>query len=410
MTQPGRDMEVPFGAMRSRRSGWVATFLLLVACTTPRPGGRAEPNGPSPATDPAVQVGAEQGRWRRITEAPIPPAGGMAAAWTGSRLIVWGGQAADGFEPAGAGAAYDPATDRWELLPPAPIAARFGTTAVWTGQEVLFWAGQGGPTTTFADGAAYDPAARRWRVLAAAPIGARTGHQAVWTGREMVVWGGFPLCCPVDSVIHDPAAAAYDPAADRWRPVAPVPPPWSGDDGSAVTVADAGRPLVWRDGRLAAYDAAADRWAEIPGAPAPVPPAPAETVIRSTADPFALGVVAGDEVFVWTGPAGGGLDGAAYRPAHSAPTPGAWRRTATLDAQSGAAIAAGGPGRIYAAAGQSARILEYRIDEDRWAELPDPPIRTRSGAVLAWTGTELLVWGGAGDEGPEADGAIWHCC
>ena len=88
--------------------------------------------------------GGGPGSWRRIATPPIPPAGGMAAAWTGRQLVVWGGQAADGQEPAGDGAAYDPAADRWEELPPAPIAARFGASAVWTGREVLFWGGQGG--------------------------------------------------------------------------------------------------------------------------------------------------------------------------------------------------------------------------------------------------------------------------
>ena len=42
-------------------------------------------------TRPVVAVAAEQGAWRRIAEAPIPPAGGMAAAWTGRQLVVWGG-------------------------------------------------------------------------------------------------------------------------------------------------------------------------------------------------------------------------------------------------------------------------------------------------------------------------------
>ena len=73
-------------------------------------------------------------------------------------------------------------------------------------------------------------------------------------------------------------------------------------------------------------------------------------------------------------------------------------------------MVAGPPGLIYAAVGQSARILQYSIADDRWAELPLPPARTRSAAVLVWTGSELLFWGGMGDEGPEMDGAIWHCC
>jgi N-acetylneuraminic acid mutarotase len=325
----------------------------------------------------------------------------MASAWTGQLLVVWGGQRADGHEPARDGAAYDPAADRWEELPPAPIAARFGATAVWIGREVLIWGGQGGPGTIFADGAAYDPAVRRWRKLAAAPIGPRMSHQAVWTGKEMVVWGGFGQCCPIDSVIHDPAAAAYDPATDRWRRIGDVPVPWSGDDGSAVTVVHDGRPLVWRHGRLAAYDAAANGWSEVGGVrPEPLPGNPG--LASTTADPFALGVDLDREVFTWTGKSGE-LQGLAWRASD-----GSWRRTATLDGQSGASITAGGPGRIYAATGQSARVVEYSVAEDKWEELPLPPIQTRSAAVLVWTGSELLFWGGIGDEGPEMNGAAWR--
>ncbi|HZI36786.1 MAG TPA: hypothetical protein VFF24_00665 [Acidimicrobiia bacterium] len=260
------------------------------------------------------------GSWRRIAEAPVPPTGGMAAAWTGRQLVVWGGQAGDGgHQAAGDGAAYDPVMDRWEELPASPIAGRYGASAVWTGREVLFWGGQGQPDILFPDGASYDPATRRWRPVPAAPIGARTNHQAVWTGTEMVVWGGFRRCCPIDSVIHDPAAAAYDPVSDKWRRIADVPP--------------GARP-----------DAL-----------------PSDPVLPTIPD-----------------------------------------------GQAGASIAVGGPGRIYAAAGQSARVLEYRIADDRWEELPLPPISTRSAAVLVWTGSELLFWGGIGDEGPEMDGAAWR--
>jgi hypothetical protein len=256
----------------------------------------------------------------------------------------------------------------------------------------------------------------------------------------MIVWGGYPRCCPIDSVIHDPAAAAYDPATERWRRIADVPPPWSGDDGSAVTVVDAGRPVVWRRGHLGVYDPAANRWDDLPGALPPRQPAPGEpTAPSTTGDPAALGLAAAGEVFTWTAGPTGRLDGLAYRPSpapatapgspasgspasgspasgspasgSTAPVPtGTWRRIAPLDGQYGAAVTAGGTGRIYAAAGQSARVLEYRIGEDRWEELPLPPIPTRSAAALVWTGSELLFWGGIGDEGPEMDGAIWHCC
>ncbi len=382
--------------------------LLVGACTS---SGSATPTRPTGATtpqDPAA-VAAGSGSWRRIADVPIAPAGGMAAVWTGRHLVVWGGQPSGRTDAAAAaGAAYDPAAKRWRVLPAAPIPGRFGASAVWTGREVLIWGGQDGPDTTLADGAAYDPVARKWRTLPPAPIGSRAGHQAVWTGTEMVVWGGFARCCPVDSVLHDPAAAAYDPATDRWRGIASVPPPWSGDDGTGVSVVEGGRPLIGREGRLAAYDNVAGQWDEIAGAPTAPVPASGELVVRSTADPFAVGVATDGQVFVWTG-AAGRLDGVAYRPAEPEPSL-AWRRTAPLDAQSGGSITAGGPGRIYTATGQSTRILEYRIAEDRWEELPLPPIRTRSAAVLVWTGSELLFWGGMGDEGPEMDGAAWRSC
>jgi hypothetical protein len=399
-------------ARHRRLPFWFFGLVLLGGCwssgsdTPAAAPGSTGPNG----TLPAANTAAAEGSWRRIGAPPIAPAGGMAAAWTGRQLVVWGGGGApmsehDGanWHPANAGAAYDPAADRWDVLPAAPVPGRLGATAVWTGREVVFWGGTAGHDAFFADGAAYDPATRKWRVLPPAPIEARSDHQAVWTGREMVVWGGIEQCCPVDSEIHDPAAAAYDPATNQWRRLPDVPGPWSGDDGTAVTLVHGERALLWRRGHLGALDAPAGAWSEVAGVPpAPLPDDPA--LPSTTGDPVAMGAVAGGEVFTWTGKSGR-LHGLAWRPSDAR-----WRRTATLDAQSGGRVVAGGPDRIYAAAGQSARILRYSIPEDRWTELPLPPARTRSAAVLVWTGSDLLFWGGTGDEGPEMDGAIWHCC
>ena len=63
-----------------------------------------------------------------------------------------------------------------------------GTSSVWTGRELLVWSGTAGTYGNFfSDGAAYDPAADRWRAMAPWPGRISDG---VWTGREMVVWGG----------------------------------------------------------------------------------------------------------------------------------------------------------------------------------------------------------------------------
>lgn len=416
---------MPRSIRGSRRARWrktvhnrrfptfLLTLLSLAGCTSsvrkdPPELSRAT-RSPAAATDPSTE--SSSGSWRRIAPPPIPPAAGMAAAWTGRQLVVWGGGSGRASEderanwhPSGAGAAYDPATNRWVVLPPAPIPARLGATAVWSGREVLIWGGAAGDAEFFGDGAAYDPATRRWRVLPPAPIGARTDHEATWTGREMFLWGGIQRCCPIDSELHDPAAAAYDPATNQWRRAADVPAPWSGDDGTAVTLAEGDRPLIWRRGRLGApATAAAEVWGEVTGLQPP-PVATDTAVPATTGDPLAMATVAGGEVFTWTGRSGQ-LRGLAWRPSDAT-----WRRTATLEAQRGGTVTAGGPGQIYAAVGQSARILRYSVADDRWDELPLPPIPTRSAAVLAWTGDALLFWGGVGDESPEMDGAAWRCC
>lgn len=49
----------------------------------------------------------------------------------------------------------------------------------------------------------------------------------------------------------------------------------------------------------------------------------------------------------------------------------------------------------------------YDAIEDRWSELPPPPLEGRSRAAVAWTGTELVVWGGTGRTRVFDDGAAY---
>jgi hypothetical protein len=68
-------------------------------------------------------------------------------------------------------------------------SGRANATAVWTGSRMLVWGGQG--TAIQGDGRVYDPGADSWTPMAAAgaPMG-RVGATAVWTGGSMLVWGG----------------------------------------------------------------------------------------------------------------------------------------------------------------------------------------------------------------------------
>lgn len=121
------------------------------------------------------------------------------AIWTGSRMLVWGGQQSGAF--LGDGAAYDPANDTWTVLPAtgAPVA-RANHVAVWTGTEMLIYGGEDN-TGSLSSGAAYDPVKNLWRSLdTAAGSVARTLSTAAWSGSQLVIFGGKSAGTPIASL------------------------------------------------------------------------------------------------------------------------------------------------------------------------------------------------------------------
>ena len=68
--------------------------------------------------------------------------------------------------------------------------ARYFHTALWTGSEMIVWGGDN-YASVFNDGGRYNPATGSWAAVttAGAPA-ARFSHTAVWTGSEMIVFGG----------------------------------------------------------------------------------------------------------------------------------------------------------------------------------------------------------------------------
>jgi N-acetylneuraminic acid mutarotase len=135
------------------------------------------------------------------------------AVWTGTEMIVWGGQFVSGgvTNYLDTGARYNPAVNTWQALPTngAPTA-RFDHTAVWSGGEMIVWGGetQTGKTSS---GARYQPAANQWIPLATtgAPSN-RSQHTAAWAGTQMIVWGGF------DGTNELANGACYHPVRDVW--------------------------------------------------------------------------------------------------------------------------------------------------------------------------------------------------
>lgn len=347
------------------------------------------------------------GTWMAGTAEPPLPARDVPAVWSGTELLVWGGEL---WEPDGwrtrffaDGGTYDPATDRWRLLPPGPLTPRAGHTAVWAGGELIVWGGRG-PVGLFSDGAAYDPAADRWRPLAPSPLSPRAGATGVWTGKEVLLLGGTDNTGPLSDF------AAYDPARDAWRLLSfpdafadrPSYPEAEGLwDGQAAVFwhrwASAGDEpgSGWAIGR---YEPAAGSWTDLPAPPAPE-------------DGGNMGLAwTGEELVALFSGYGQpadiavlGLEDEAWRPVDLAET--GWR-TSTQ----GEPIGVWGGERLYVLIG-AARPLTVDVRLEQWHPLPEPPLgRGATWASGVWTGEGLLAWrrSEAVDEQPWFSTALWR--
>jgi hypothetical protein len=221
-------------------------------------GARSDLRGPEPG---GYVLDTRIGAWREMAPSPLAARSSPATAWTGTELLVWGGGDETARLEHGDGAAYDPQGDTWRRLPAAPLSAR-APLSVWTGEELIVWgtSARGNPVPT--DGAAYRPATDSWRKIPQGPV-ELTDATAVWTGAEMVVLGAV---LDGDNRPRTPTAiaAAYDPAADRWRRL-----PDPDLSPQASTAAWNGEELIAWDYRLEAraYDPARDRWRPLPDVP-----------------------------------------------------------------------------------------------------------------------------------------------
>ena len=129
-------------------------------------------------------------RWQATTNSNAPyPRIGHTATWTGSKMIIWGGQS--GSIPLGDGAVYSTTADQWTTVSStnAP-AARFDHSAVWTGTELLIAAGAN-VSGAINSSAGYDPSTQQWRPLSSlGSPAARSQLGAAWSGTELLLFGG----------------------------------------------------------------------------------------------------------------------------------------------------------------------------------------------------------------------------
>lgn len=232
--------------------------------------------------------------WRTISTTDAPTGRlNHTAIWTGTEMIVWGGQSSYAKPGLANGAAYNPVTDTWRTLSSvAAPSGRYDHTAVWNGQEMIVWGGRVSPN----DAAAYDPNADTWRPLTTTDAPDRAAdHGAVWTGSEMIVWGSLPWIS---------SAGRYDPAADVWLPMSELCASGSGDESHAVWTGT--QMIVWGGAQGSLYDPASDSWQPM-------------TSFNAPSKRFGYGSVwTGSELIIW----GGGIPftsnllgtGAIFRP------------------------------------------------------------------------------------------------
>jgi hypothetical protein len=123
----------------------------------------------------------------------------------------------------GDGALYDPERDRWTTMiargAPSPRSSHL---LAWTGKRVLVWGGSTYRSSNaapsfiqYADGALYDPDADTWSPTAPAPFDASRVHETPsWTGTRLLVRDAFSVPW---------SAWLYDPTTDSWQTVAEAP-------------------------------------------------------------------------------------------------------------------------------------------------------------------------------------------
>jgi hypothetical protein len=137
------------------------------------------------------------------------------AVWTGMQMIIFGGYGFDGATDnvfLSTGGVFDPGANAWAPLQtldqPPP---RMHHTAVWTGSAMLIWGGEVAPSAFTADGSKFSVAEDGWLSFNGTPPEARRSHTAVWLGDRMYVWGGNGNSGVLNS------GGIYNPMSNAWE-------------------------------------------------------------------------------------------------------------------------------------------------------------------------------------------------
>lgn len=331
------------------------------------------PGATSPATrtpifpSPSPTAAILAGEWRIMPTSPLQNGRSPTAAWTGIEFIVWGTAGlADG-------AAYDPATDNWRRLPDGPRGPAEYMAAFWTGDVVIAWHGGRQQAPDEPDGGIYDPATDSWSPISPSPLDSDYGQGVAWTGTELLI------------LSPDMRAAAYDPTTNTWQELPPPPLPpgaveadWTGSEWLVLgfgTDPDAAA-------EVAAFDPESGAWTQLAASP-------------MTEQDLGRGGIWTGESWLFLGWESLAYDRAADQ----------WR-TVDVGACPISTDTAAWTGNLVLT-----RSSTFDPKTGACTELPPGPhdVLVSGDSVIAWTGMQLLVWGGTSGTGDTTttDGAVF---
>jgi len=312
------------------------------------------------------------------------------AVWTGSEMIIWGGF--DDGAHLNSGGRYNPITDSWTAtsISNAPTF-RDVHTAVWTGSEMIVWGGYDTSTGYVNTGGRYNPSTDSWVATAIAGAADRRGfHTAVWTGSEMIVWGGYN-----GSALN--TGGRYNPSTNTWTATSTINAPaarqiqtavwtgsemivWGGNDASFQRLNTGGR-----------YNPSTDSWIASSTSNAP------------SGRNGHTAVWTGSEMIVWGGADTDQLNtGGRYNPSTNT-----WTATSTTSApdtrQEHTSVWTGSEMIVWGGWFEDDFIYydlntggRYVPDIDSWTATSTSNAPSgRNGHTAVWTGSEMIVWGGA---------------
>lgn len=390
------------------------------------------------AINRGIRYNPTTGAWTPISTVGAPQARfGHSAVWTGTEMLIWGGQSSDSSgNPAtvlATGGKYNPTTNTWASMSPnvtpGPMPEMPGTPdprrghlAFWTGTEMLIWGGRTGTqalgsttsgTGVILPGRRYNLASNTWSSMAATlpelPAGDVTDCAGVWTGAELIIWRGAPGPILTLEGISIPYGGRYSPDADAWQTLPPLP------NGLGSLQATTGFSAVWTGTEMILWggliglatttndglrlNPTTSTWSDVSTIGTPV----------DRSGHFA--VWSGSEMIVWGGQDDYTFpttptkfnDGGRYNP-----TTNTWQSMSSTNAppsRSEATVTAAGDKLIVWAGAQMSsgaattpKFLKhggiYQPGTDAWTPLYNGSPAPRYGHTAIWTGTDLIVWGG----------------